>query len=411
MKNEDVSFWLYLEPYTLIFKGKGATVVYNTLNGCYLRFVDDVVVKILDDLLLLDKGYCIPVNIKMAKNRFVISFIRKIRSTFSGDIFVDRNMQENNKPFIFLPKLCLYHDVERIKKEQGKSLGEVILRNLTDVTCFLPGVCTHSCKFCSFYCKQFVHCSKFDSIKKMTIDDYRELFERLEVAGLSKLNLVLNSLSLQFLQSLLTELKKYTFEVEFYLDVKNIDQNIKYILMDNYRINISISLFDYNKKEISDLVSSYNNDNIYWNCILDNNTCFDMLDDSNYNITLLPFYNGENELFFSENVYISMSDILDSTVSKQQIFRRQILNEFYFGKLIILPSGDTYANINLLPLGNILENSLASILLNEFENSTSWLKLRDGEICGKCENRYLCPSISNYEFVIGKENLCHVYSK
>lgn len=106
-----------------------------------------------------------------------------------------------------------------------------------------------------------------------------------------------------------------------------------------------------------------------------------------------------------------MSDILDSTVSKQQIFRRQILNEFYFGKLIILPSGDTYANINLLPLGNILENSLASILLNEFENSTSWLKLRDGEICGKCENRYLCPSISNYEFVIGKENLCHVYSK
>lgn len=411
MKNKDISFWLYMEPYTFIFEGINTRIVYNTLNGSYLQFVDNVVLEILDDLVLLDNGYCIPISKELAKNRSVISFVRKIRSTFSGDIFVDKEMKKSNKPFIFSPKLCLYHDVERIKKEQGRSLGEVILRNISNVTCFLPGECSHSCKFCSFYYRQFIHCSKFNCEKNLSTDDYCKLFERFAASGLNKLNLVLNDLSSQILKSLLIQLKKFTFGIELYLDIKNLNENIAYILKEGYNVNITISLSDCKKEDVYDIISFYKNDKIYWIIIVDNDECLDFINKyyNGNNISILPFYNGNNNSFFYDNVYISMADIVNTPISKQQIFRRQVLNEYFFGKLYISPSGYAYTNMNLPSLGNILKDSLGSILLKEFENSQSWLKTRNVGICKKCENRYLCPSISNYEFVIGKDNLCHIY--
>lgn len=52
--------------------------------------------------------------------------------------------------------------------------------------------------------------------------------------------------------------------------------------------------------------------------------------------------------------------------------------------------------------------SLGEIVFNELENSKSWLLLRDDGLCEKCENKYLCPSVSNYELVIGELDLCHI---
>lgn len=105
-----------------------------------------------------------------------------------------------------------------------------------------------------------------------------------------------------------------------------------------------------------------------------------------------------------------MDDLLESPIEKQTIFRRQALNENFFGKLFILPSGEAFSNMNGKPLGNLKNAPLGQVVYNEFNDSKSWLLTRDTNTgnCFECQNRYLCPSISNYEMVIGKTNLCHM---
>lgn len=122
----------------------------------------------------------------------------------------------------------------------------------------------------------------------------------------------------------------------------------------------------------------------------------------------MPYFNGNNIAFFKDFVFNGLEDIIGEPISKKTIFRRQTLNENFFGKLIVLPSGDVYANVNCPPVGNILFDSVAKLVYEEMTNSTAWFMLRNAGECNDCINRHLCPSISNYELVTGIMNMCYI---
>ena len=116
--------------------------------------------------------------------------------------------------------------------------------------------------------------------------------------------------------------------------------------------------------------------------------------------------------FFQQYVYVNLDDLINIPVNKTTIFRRQVLNENFFGKLNILSNGDVYPNMNYKPIGNIFENSFSinEIVFNEMHNGKSWFKIRNEYPCMDCCNRYLCSSPSNYELVLNKPDLCNVSS-
>lgn len=60
------------------------------------------------------------------------------------------------------------------------------------------------------------------------------------------------------------------------------------------------------------------------------------------------------------------------------------------------------------PIGDS-EEKINELVFKEMKNGKAWFLTRD-EVspCKDCLFRYLCPSPSNYELVIGKPNLCHV---
>lgn len=59
--------------------------------------------------------------------------------------------------------------------------------------------------------------------------------------------------------------------------------------------------------------------------------------------------------------------------------------------------------MNCSVLGNIQDSSLKELLYKEITEGNAWLRIRGNEKpCNQCVNRDLCPSISNYELVIGK---------
>lgn len=102
-----------------------------------------------------------------------------------------------------------------------------------------------------------------------------------------------------------------------------------------------------------------------------------------------------------------LEDIISDPIDKLCIFRRQTLNENFFGKFVIYPSGDVYANVNCARVGNVLHHTLGELVYKEMVTPTAWFMTRDRDACQNCVNKSLCPSVSNYELVTGIMNMCY----
>lgn len=114
-------------------------------------------------------------------------------------------------------------------------------------------------------------------------------------------------------------------------------------------------------------------------------------------------------LSFAISFFSDLEDILAVPIDRKTIFRHKVLNDNFFGKLTVFPSGEVFANVNCPALGNIQESSLKELVYKELTEQDVWLRVRSKEKpCKQCINKDLCPSISNYELVIGKNNLCNI---
>ena len=96
--------------------------------------------------------------------------------------------------------------------------------------------------------------------------------------------------------------------------------------------------------------------------------------------------------------------------SIEKIYARQMINSNYYGRLNIMSNGDVYANVNEKKIGNIKNNSLHKFANNEMIFGKSWRKTRDKiKPCNLCVYKFLCSPISNYEYIIDKNNLCKIH--
>lgn len=123
---------------------------------------------------------------------------------------------------------------------------------------------------------------------------------------------------------------------------------------------------------------------------------------------LVPIYTGDNLPFFEEYIYLSEDDIFSEPIEMRRVFCNQKLNSNDFGALTVLPTGECRVSMNTPALGNLLQSSLLEILYKELTTNTAWRKTRNSGKCQKCFFQYLCPPLSSYEQVIGREDLCRL---
>ena len=121
-----------------------------------------------------------------------------------------------------------------------------------------------------------------------------------------------------------------------------------------------------------------------------------------------PFFNGKNESFFSDNVFLNEEDVLSTLTIQRIIFAHQKMNTNFFGALHLYPDGTVKANPSKEVIENYKSDNLLNILEKELVENTAWRKIRDQEPCDQCLYQFLCPSPSNYEIVFGKDNLCNL---
>ena len=123
--------------------------------------------------------------------------------------------------------------------------------------------------------------------------------------------------------------------------------------------------------------------------------------------SLIPFFDGNNMRFFVENVFLNQKDILERKNSKIDIYHRQTFNLHDMGKLIQTSDGLYYSNLNFPSLGNSNDHIL-DVITRELNSGFAWKRTRDEKPCIDCVFQYLCPSPSNYEIALNKNNLCFI---
>lgn len=401
----------YLEPYTFILGEEGRFVVYNTLNSAYLHAPESpLVLDVMTSLVKASNGYCLDLNEEKALDPVFYDFVLQIRKSFSGDLVeVESN---TSKPFLFKPMLFLNTNIRKAQEEDLNFLGERILENLNEASLFIPGLCENDCSGCQDYFKQTIHCSCFND-SSLSIADYLNLLLDLNAAGVNKVNVLgVNLLRSDYFHDIYPTLSACKFKKSYHLYFRHLTESCKEWLTEGDSELIVSVHPRFDKEKVETWMNLYSSYPVVWKFIVSSDVDVqevDMLDiPSSVQVEIKPFYTGENLSFFKENVFCSLDDIIAEPISRKTIFRRQTLNENFFGKLTIIPTGEVYANVNCKPIGVYPQDSLKKLVFEELVHSTAWFRLRDEQPCCGCANKYLCPSISNYELVMGKDNLCLV---
>lgn len=410
---ENYTHWFYLESYTFLFYSKNQYVIYNTLNSTYIdcSLYGKTINTVLSILHNTNKTYCVGIYEYQLRDSQFTEFIKKIRNTFSGDII--KNIR-GIPPFISKPILRILHHPNNPKTKEYNLLGENALFHLHEVTFYLENQGFDLNPMYKDCYKQFLY-PTYTEKQKLSHAKYLEIIEQLSICQIDKINIMPATIEKKELFSYLLSLsRQYSIKTQIILPYKKYNKEDLKQLLTNPQFSIMIMVHlpvDY--EELNSYINLFNEYNITWSLIASNKNDVIFLSKNNLgkftNVDYIPWYTGDNMDFFKEYIYNDFKDIIEQKNTKQHIFRKQILNDNLFGKLTIFPTGEVYSNVNFPTIGNIQDQKLSEIVYSEIENYFKpWFFTRDYVSCKNCVNKYLCPSISNYEIVANEYNMCYL---
>ena len=410
---ENYTHWFYLESYTFLFYSKNQYVIYNRLNSTYIdcSLYGKTINTVLSILHNTNKTYCVGIYEYQLRDSQFTEFIKKIRNTFSGDII--KNIR-GIPPFISKPILRILHHPNNPKTKEYNLLGENALFHLHEVTFYLENQGFDLNPMYKDCYKQFLY-PTYTEKQKLSHAKYLEIIEQLSICQIDKINIIPATIEKKELFSYLLSLsRQYSIKTQIILPYKKYNkEDLKQLLINpQFSIMIMVHLpVDY--EELNSYINLFNEYNITWSLIASNKNDVIFLSKNNLgkftNVDYIPWYTGDNMDFFKEYIYNDFKDIIEQKNTKQHIFRKQILNDNLFGKLTIFPTGEVYSNVNFPTIGNIQDQKLSEIVYSEIENYFKpWFFTRDYVSCKNCVNKYLCPSISNYEIVANEYNMCYL---
>lgn len=410
---ENYTHWFYLESYTFLFYSKNQYVIYNTLNSTYIdcSLYGKTINTVLSILHNTNKTYCVGIYEYQLRDSQFTEFIKNIRNTFSGDII--KNIR-GIPPFISKPILRILHHPNNPKTKEYNLLGENALFHLHEVTFYLENQGFDLNPMYKDCYKQFLY-PTYTEKQKLSHAKYLEIIEQLSICQIDKINIIPATIEKKELFSYLLSLsRQYSIKTQIILPYKKYNKEDLKQLLTNPQFSIMIMVHlpvDY--EELNSYINLFNEYNITWSLIASNKNDVIFLSKNNLgkftNVDYIPWYTGDNMDFFKEYIYNDFKDIIEQKNTKQHIFRKQILNDNLFGKLTIFPTGEVYSNVNFPTIGNIQDQKLSEIVYSEIENYFKpWFFTRDYVSCKNCVNKYLCPSISNYEIVANEYNMCYL---
>jgi len=399
-------YWLTLFPDVFLWKTRDDILIYNSKNKKFCHILNHPVIeKYIGALHDLDNLFTVEVTEREINNPVVKTWIEKIIAIGAGQLLT----QSENilRPVSFFPLLNLQNDINHIRWMHKIGINGSIINTLQEIIIHLTGSTSGNLLFA----KQTIY--PLPSFASIPIKDLINFLQSCKGGWLQKINLVGNVIGYAQLEEFGAWLDEHIPEWTVVQLASDIITNKE--LIDKLRIVKQLtvicddlSLLD----KVTSTLKLYPDLNHTYIFPLTSEEMHEQIitETEKYKITdcsIVPLFNGENIAFFEKYVYTTGDDFQEIQLSKREVFAHQALNTNFFGKLIVLPDGKVYANLNHEALGTINE-PIYDLLYREMDTGDSWRMIRDSKPCSDCVYQWLCPSPSNYELIIGKNNLCHI---
>lgn len=414
------TFWFYLEPYVHISHKSADCLLYNSLSGQHLVYWDKPnVSKILRRLSHPANQRVIKLASTEMADQELCDFVEKVREFYMGDIL--DTSYSSGKPALMLqrPKLD-QGEAKRLKKEEGRSVGEGVLEYLFQLSIHVNSECREKCAGCTGYYKQFSCCTRMPTgTEELEISTISNLLDQIEWSSISLVNIMGGNLFLYSrLRHLVELLKTKTFETHFYIHYLHLSKapgDISFLGFDKLKISLMVTP-PYSQEHLAKALDKAFHGKPETKVLFvvesekDTRRAEDFIATTGLSsYAYKPFFNGKNRSFFERNVFMDVEDIFNARPTQKEIYANMILNRLQFGRLTVLSNRKIYANLNAPSLGTLDRDDIYQVLYREMDGGKSWLRIRGMvQPCLHCILNALCPPLGNYEKVLKRNDLCHV---
>lgn len=419
MIKRNKQWWLYIETYVHISLKKESLLLYNSLSGEALEYSGE------EKILNLVKKLKSPRNLQVillteeeVNNTVILQFVDDLRNHFMGDI-IDTSYSKG-KPVQMMPITKIHQDVNYLKSQDTRSVGEGMLETINQISLYINEACEQNCAICSKGYRQFPCCTIKDNRKgELDIMKIKQLFDEISARPPANLNIlggnIFNYSKFVELAGIINRLSPQIFYFSNYLNLNQGSRNLRFLNPRTSSLKILVP-FPINEDQLKTALEIVKSSklNSRFVFIVQSEAEFEKLSAAIASLGIensdfQPFYNGENLNFFMEGVFASKEEILGSKPGMNDIYTNSVLNSLNFGRLTILNNGDIHANVNAPRLGILGKDSIYDVLYKEMYHGKSWRRIRKNvQPCKSCTFQALCPPLSNYTYAIGRNNLCHV---
>ena len=413
-------YWFYIDTYVHLFLKNDSLLLYNSYTGKILEYKGNAdIIKLAKRLLAPRNLQVIPLAASDLDQPAIGGFVSDIRENFMGDLL--DVAYSNGKPILMTPLVKNQMDVKFLKGEKDRSVGEDIMSYLTEISLYINENCNQGCSICRKAYKQFLCCtSKENGKSELKMDHINRLFSEIKHSSLSRVNILGGDfLAYNDLNGLISILKALDCEKNYYLHYLNLlvhKNKLKYIADGDSLLTIIVN-FPLTEEKLHEALIAAHRSNVQERVMFIIHGASDFESSESIamkygieNVSYIPFFDGNNLPFFEENLFITREELESDKVSSKEIYARGFVNPVNFGRLLVFPGGQVYANVNDPVLGNIGKDSIYNLLSKELLGGKSWRKIRRNvKPCKSCLFSNLCPPISNYNIVTKRYNFCKVW--
>jgi len=409
-----MEFFLTVFPFVYISKYENDTIFYNTISGENIKFKNNIHIAELAERLEYQNYACI-VNKDEFEKLNQVEFFKLLIENNLG-YYIDK------KHFQILPAAMRCAEINNQDFIALFRNNEYIMENLREVTFYINSdignLNTANQLRKEKSCKQFLFPIHDSQPSELSLSKIEKIVKDIEINRLNINILGGNILKHSQIELLIRFLNETTYNISYYFHYQD------WIKDHSQQIISSINEYD-TKKILIDFPFNETQFEQWGNLLTQKNIRIEFFVETDEeikeaeivinkfklnNYIFKPYYNGDNYEFFKENVFISEEDILSVKESLFELITKKISNPSFFGKITFDVYGNVYSNVNLPSISNIDNLNLNHLIYELITDDNSiWLRSRKKvEPCSKCIYNLLCPPISNYELVLGQNNLCTV---
>jgi pseudo-rSAM protein len=385
-----MKYWFYLNKDTFFWINDQHLLIYNSTNTKSINYdIDPLIKETFHELSNPKNLYCISLSDKQLQNENIHQFIQKVESIHAGKIVKQVDM--SLRPVIIPPILKFQPNLTDIAG--FNNLNENILLNLHDL---------------------FISLIDKNSNTHLNWIQLKKLLSSLSSQKIYLIGkeLILFQNAIKLLQFLVKKKISFSIQLEINSEIDNIINYIQELKLEfhfEYKIILSKK---YTLDQIKKIISKFQqlSCSIKWeikiSSIEDYRHYESIFKELNIDsVFFSPVYNTKNNDFFNEYILLNENDLQNYQISKKEIFKHQILNTNYFGKLYVDAFGKIYAHSKFDSIGTIDED-IRSIIYKELTSGNSWLKVRNQAPCNNCIYQWICPSPSDLELELKQNKLC-----